>query len=69
MSTEKKAATGSAIVIIIIVAVLAIMGWSYMTDGDLNPFDNRTVASPQFGDTEIEIEDQGNGTMEMNVDE
>tara|TARA_B100000686_G_scaffold78478_1_gene84429 strand:- start:47 stop:256 length:210 start_codon:yes stop_codon:yes gene_type:complete len=69
MSTEKKAATGSAIVIIIIVAVLAIMGWSYMTDGDLNPFDNRTVASAQFGDTEIEIEDQGNGTMEMNVDE
>lgn len=71
MATAKEAGmtTGGLIALIVIVAVLAIMGWSYATDGDINPFDNREVASAQFGDTEISITDQGDGQMSMDVDD
>ncbi|GEM_PF-6365472 len=71
MATTTKEAgmtTGGLILLIVIVAVLAIMGWSYAQDGDFNPFDNREVASAQFGDTEISITDEGNGSMSMDVD-
>ena len=67
MSTDKKATTGSAIVIIIIVAVLAVMGWSYMTDGDFNPFD-RNVVSAEIGDNSINVDENMDGSMEMEVD-
>lgn len=72
MATTTKEAgmtTGGLILLIVVVAILAIMGWSYATDGDLNPFDNREVASAQFGDTEISITDEGNGRMSMDVDD
>lgn len=67
MDKQEKTAAGS-IVVIIVVALVAIMGWSYMTDGDFNPFE-RNVMDAQVGDMGVDVDENLDGSYDVEIDE
>ena len=67
--SEKQGITGGTALIIIGIIIAMVMVWSYTTDGDLNPFDDRTVASADIGDTKLSITEDGDeSSFELDVE-